>query len=510
MAGDRVIVIGAGVGGLSAAALLAARGFAVTVVERADSPGGKMRQIVIDDRPIDAGPTVFTMRWVFDRIFGEAGTALDNHVVLHRADLIARHAWSVDERLDLFADIDRSADAIGAFAGADAVTGFRAFTKEARHIYDTLEQPFLCAQRPGRLDLVRGTALRDLWRIRPYESMWRALGRYFRDPRLRQLFGRYATYSGASPFHAPATLMLIAHVEQSGVWAIEGGMHALARALEGLASRQGAAFRYGADCVEIVVSGGKAAGVVLASGERIDADHVIVNADPAALERGLLGPAAAPAVPPLAPRKRSLSAVTFTLAARTDGFPLAHHNVFFSSDYRAEFDDILKRRSLPAEPTVYLCAQDRAGHDNEGPRGPERMHLIVNAPPDGDAKPLSPAEIDRCETRTFERLEACGLRVQRLPGCSVTTTPADFHRLFPATGGALYGRASHGSAAAFQRPGARTAIPGLYLAGGGAHPGAGVPMAALSGWLATQSLIADHDSTRTSRPAAMPGGMSMR
>jgi hypothetical protein len=151
--------------------------------------------------------------------------------------------------------------------------------------------------------------------------MWRALGDYFRDPRLRQLFGRYATYCGSSPFQAPATLMLVAHVEQEGVWLVEGGMHRLAVALEGLAERRGATFRYGAEAAEILVAGGKVAGVRLASGERLDADAVVLNADVAAVAAGRFGPAAAGAVPKVPRSSRSLSAVTWALHARTEGFP---------------------------------------------------------------------------------------------------------------------------------------------------------------------------------------------
>jgi 1-hydroxycarotenoid 3,4-desaturase len=457
---------------------------------------------------IDAGPTVFTMRWVLEEVFAEAGASLDAHLVMKPATVLARHAWDGGGQLDLFADIDRSADAIAALAGPEEARGYRAFCERARRIYATLEGPFIRAPQPSIISLLSAAwpyGLADLWGVSPFATLWKALGEHFRDPRLRQLFGRYATYTGASPFLSPATLMLIAHVEQTGVWLVEGGMHRVAVALAERASACGARFRYGTEAAEILVGNGAVNGVRLASGERIEADAVVLNADVQALAAGLFGGRAMRAAPPRA--DRSLSAVTWTTLARAEGFPLARHTVFFSDDYAAEFEDILGRQRLPACPTVYACAQDRDDDGALKTSGPERLLLLVNAPAIGDARPFKPAEIEACETAAFGLMQRCGLTLQR--EASVLTTPAEFEGLFPATGGALYGRALHGWAASFQRPGARTSLPGLYLAGGSVHPGAGVPMAAMSGRLAAASLVQDLGSTVRSPRAAMPGGTLM-
>ncbi|MBV9654114.1 MAG: phytoene desaturase [Acetobacteraceae bacterium] len=491
MAPSTVAIVGAGIGGLTAASLLASRGVGVTVLERAAIPGGKMRTVEIGGRRLDAGPTVFTMRWVFEEIFAEAGAALANRLTLRPAAALARHAWSADERLDLFADIDRTADAIGRFAGAADARGYRAFCARARDVYRVLEGSFIRAAAPTPVSLVRAAGLRgfrDLARISPFDTMWRALGEHFRDARLRQLFGRYATYCGSSPFLAPATLMLIAHVEQDGVWLVEGGMHRVAAALAELAGEHGAAFRYGAHVAEIAVARGRAAGVVLASGERLEADAVIVNADAAALATGRFGRAVAAAVtaPPAA--ARSLSALTWAMTAETAGFPLLRHNVFFSGDYPAEFADLFERARLPAAPTVYVCAQDRGDTDHQ-PDGKERLLCLVNAPATGDRQTPNATEIGRCTEATFGLMRRCGLTIRSQPEETRLTTPADFEAMFPATGGALYGPATHGAMASFRRPAARTRLPGLVLAGGSVHPGAGVPMAALSGRLAAQAVL---------------------
>jgi len=503
-----VVIVGAGIGGLTAAALLAARGCDVTLCEATGYPGGKAHAEPVDGASIDAGPTVFTKRSVFEAVFAACGTTLDAHLDLMPADVLARHDWGDGQSLDLFADPEASEAAIGTFAGADAARGYARFRAAAKRAHDTLDASFMQAPRttPWGLSARIGMGrVGDMMAIRPFESLWRVLGSYFSDPRLRQLFGRYATYSGSSPFSAPATLMLIAHVEAEGVWIVEGGLSALSRALESLAVRGGARLRYNETVAEIVIEDGRAKGVRLASGERVAADRVIVNGDPAALANGLFGAAARRAVKPLRPAHRSLSAVTFLGNVRASGFDLSHHNVFFSPDYRAEFDAI-GRGVLAAQPTVYLCAQDRKP-DAPAPTGPERVQIIVNAPANGDTHNYSEQEVISCRRQMQETLRRSGLILE---GPLVATTPSDFNARYPATGGALYGRASHGWAASFRRPGARTTIPGLYCAGGGTHPGAGVPMAALSGRLAADALMSDLISARRFHPVAMPGGMSTR
>ncbi len=467
---DRVIVIGTGSGGLCAAVDLARRGADVTVLERAATPGGKMRQVAVDGIGVDAGPTVFTMRWIFEGLFADAGWRLADHLELTPAATLARHAWRQGGQLDLFADIDQSVDAIAAFSGQRDADGYRAFCARSSDIYQTLVQPFIASERPSSpVDLAWRVGIRKLdalWRTAPLKSMWSALSEHFEDPRLRQLFGRYATYCGSSPLLAPATLMLVAHVEQDGVWLVNGGMRKVADVLVQLAESKGARFRFEADVAQIIIKHDRAVGVVLTSGERLDADAVVFNGDASAIGTGLVGAAAQSAVAPTPRDARSLSAITWCMRARTSGFPLTHHNVFFAEDYEREFDAIFDHRSIPAAPTVYICAQDRGEHALETPDGPERLLVLINAPPDGDTSQFSTNDIDDFEVRTFELLKSCGLEVDRTGDTAVVTTPTQFNHLFPASGGALYGRASHGSNATFQRPPNITRIAGLYLTGG--------------------------------------------
>ncbi len=512
MRAAQVAVIGGGIAGLVAALQLRQRGFGVTLLERAARAGGKLRQLEVDGAAIDVGPTVFTLRPLFEQIFEAAGTRLESHLRLRPLETLARHAWVGGGELDLYADIHRSADAIGQFAGARDADGYRRFCADAARVFATLEHGFLSRPQPS-LSALLGAAgvggLARLWQLRPFTTLWSALGDYFQDPRLRQLFARYATYCGSSPFDAPATLMLVAHVEQRGVWQIEGGMRALSDALLERVRACEVDVRLGCGVRTIRLSRGRVARLELAGGEELPVDAVIVTSDAGALAAGLYGPEVAAGASPVPRASRSLSALTWALHARTRGFALSHHNVFFSADYRAEFD-ALRAQRMPSAPTVYVCAQDRSDRDPSAPSGAERLFCLINAPAIGDLRRFGLEETRQCLAKTLSQLRACGLELMPSPCAPAATTPTDFHQLFPGSGGALYGQATHGWRSSFTRPGARTSIPGLYLAGGSTHPGPGLPMAALSARHAADCLNQDLASNGRSRPAATPGGISMR
>jgi 1-hydroxycarotenoid 3,4-desaturase len=487
--GRHVIVVGAGIGGLAAALDLAATGIRVTLLERHDMPGGKMREVPVGDRAIDSGPTVFTMRWVFDDLFATAGRRLDDELGLVPAEILARHAWPDGSRLDLFADVDRSMAAIEAFAGPGEAAAYRRFAAESAAVFETLDHSFMRVERPGPIRLGLSLGLRGLPRLvatRPFRSLWQELGRVFSDPRLRQLFGRYATYCGSSPFEAPATLMLIAHAERAGVWYVRGGMQRLAETLTRAARDAGATLRFGAGVRRLLGGQEGISGVELDDGETLTADAVLYNGDVAALGAGLLGSAARRAIPARDDDARSISAVTWSLTGAARGFPLAHHTVFFGTDYQDEFDSLFKQGRVTREPTVYVCAQDR-GDGAAPPSDGERLFLLINAPP----RPFGADELARCEADTWDHLARLGLRIEPGDAAAVRHGPDDFAARFPGTGGAIYGWPTHGWSGSFRRPGSRSRLPRLYLAGGTVHPGPGVPMAALSGRIAARALRED-------------------
>ncbi|MDJ0654120.1 MAG: phytoene desaturase family protein [Xanthomonadales bacterium] len=485
----KIIVIGAGMGGLSAATQLAVAGFDVTLLERQPHTGGKMREVVVDGRGIDSGPTVFTMRWVFEQLFADAGEELSEHLALERPEVLARHAWLDGSRLDLYSDVELSVEAVAEFAGPREAQAYARFARDSEDVFKTLDHTFMRCEKPGPLALTFSLGLSGipkLYATRPYRTLWRELGRYFSDPRLRQLFGRYATYCGSSPLQAPATLMLIAHAERAGVWSVTGGMQRLAEALTAMLERQGVALRTRSEVSRIDTHNGHVRAVELASGETLAADAVVFNGDVQALQRGLLGNAVRSALPSRSGEPRSLSAVTWSLSGSAEGFPLAYHTVFFGGEYANEFTCLFGQGKTPVEPTVYVCAQDHVDSRPDPEAGDQRLFLLVNAP----ARPMPDQELDELESRTWGLLDRHGLRIT--PGSPpVRTSPFDFDQRFPGSDGAIYGWPTHGMTGSFRRWGSRSRIPGLYLAGGTVHPGPGVPMAALSGRIAAASVAAD-------------------
>jgi 1-hydroxycarotenoid 3,4-desaturase len=305
---------------------------------------------------------------------------------------------------------------------------------------------------------------------------------------MHQLFGRYATYCGSSPYLAPAILMLIAQVEMDGVWSIKGGMAKIPEVIARLAQKKGCQFRYGSEVHSLQINGSKISGVNLKNGESLECDYLIFNGDINALKNHLVGEKASTAIPANLKQADSLSAVTWSMKVKTSGFPLVRHNVFFNQPYQSEFSDIFEKRRLPLNPTVYICAQDRNDLALENKQF-ERLLCLVNAPANGSNKPYNNEEIDQCEQKAFLLMRQYGLNLEE---AQITrTTPQDFSALFPGRGGALYGQATHGWMSSFHRLGSQSQIKNLLLAGGSTHPGPGVPMAAMSGRLAAATLM-DH------------------
>jgi 1-hydroxycarotenoid 3,4-desaturase len=481
-----IVVIGAGIGGLTATLRLAHSGARVTVLDSHDAPGGKMRTRPSVAGPVDAGPTVLTLKHVFDTLFHDVGADIADHVTLLPEPILARHFWPDGTQLDLMADPAESLRNIRDVFGGRAAQQFTAFRDQTAQLFDAFDAPMMQSQAPTlagmTAQVLRNPAL--IPAMQSHRTMTRALSRRFSDPRLVQLFGRYATYVGGVPDRSPALLNLISQAEGRGVWHVVGGMHKLAQAIADLATLHGATFHYNTHVTRVETQDGRIAAVQTDAG-RIKADAVLFNGDPQALHTGLLGTGVTQAAPAQTPR--SLSAYVASFASTATGLPLAGHNVIFADDPATEYAP-LSRDQMQTDPTLYICAQDRFG--GQTPTGPERFELIMNASPTPQTTP-DHKEAETCLTIITNRLRSRGLHLDPWPTVADLTMPQDFNTVFPASHGSLYGRSPQGLLAAFKRPTARTPIAGLYLAGGGAHPGAGVPMAALSGQHAGAAMLQD-------------------
>lgn len=466
----KVIVVGAGVGGLCAAIRLRAAGHDVHVFERNPSAGGKLAALVEGGYTFDLGPTLFTMPHLYDEVFRLAGTSLDDQVELIRLDPQFHHRWPNGSRLDLADGREQTVAAVDAFAPGSG-PAWAAFDSHARQIWEIAERTFLAGPVTSPWSLARRSRnLLDVRRIDGARTLAKLASSSFDDPRLRQLVGRYATYSGSSPYAAPATLACIHHVQQEfGCWHVRGGVANVAARLVTSARSIGVDFRFESDVGRITTAGGRATGIELADGGSEAADLVISDVDAAHLFTELLPDPRRAKDLDAAGRSMSAFVMCAAVRGRTEG--IAHHNVFFSLHDEQEFR-YLQAGQLPIDPTVYACVSS-VTDPSMAPRDAENWVFLVNVPAGVgiDRKLMSAAVLNRLGER--------GIDLRDRIDFTRSLLPADIDARYRAPGGAIYGTSSNGRAAAFRRPANVGPVDGLFLVGGSAHPGGGLPLVAI-------------------------------
>lgn len=490
MSNSPILIIGAGVAGLAAAIRLAAAGQAVTVLEQNAQVGGKMGEITAAGFRWDTGPSVITMRPVFEDLFRAAGRRLDDYLTLLPVEPLTRYFYPDGTVFDATRDLQRMAEQIARLDERD-VEGYLAYLSYAARLHRITGPTFIHSD-PVSLASFAKVPPAD-W---PYLDGWRrmqaAINQHVRHPHLRQLLGRFATYVGASPFLAPATLNVIAHVEMTGgVFYPQGGVYAIARALERLARELGVDIRLNCPVRAITVQHGRAVGVQTAEGAFWPARAVIANVDVATVYEKLLPPAHPARTRALTRMEPSVSGFILLLGVHGQYPALAHHNIFFCRDYAQEFRDIFQRGMPPADPTIYVAITSKRDPAH-APPDHENWFVLVNAPPTGSAWDWTA----RAETYARHVLETLagrhGVDVRGHVVIQHMLTPPDLERLTGARRGALYGASSNSMWAAFRRPHNHSAeVRGLYFAGGTAHPGGGVPMVMLSAAAAVRALRRD-------------------
>ncbi len=490
-----VIVVGAGIGSMCAAAILGAHGLNVELFEAAERLGGKAGELTINGLAFDTGPSVLTLPHVFEEIFTPLGMSFAEEVSLTEPSPAFRYIYPDGLALDVFANLEQTFDSVRSALGSESARQLQSYMRNVARIWEVAAPQFVFQDAPSvrRLILSGPRAWAASLRIDAFSTMAKVIDQTVSEPHLRTLLKRYATYNGSDPRQAPGTLGCIAHVELAlGGFGVRGGLHRLVEALGRALDRAGVRVRCGTPVEKILSNGGNVTGVRLRTGEQILSKRIIFGGDAAALSAGLVD-----AYPQSGPRgERSMSAHTAVFRAKRDPQRVAH-TVVFPSNYDEEFADIFDRKRGPLEPTLYLCDQS-ACHERPSCDGDVAVFAMINAP--ATSSNYDGNDRDRVLSRMQSIIEKEKLFSERYE-CLWWRTPRDLAERFTDSDGSIYGSSSNHMRAAFQRPANRSPLSGLYLASGSAHPGGGVPMVAQSGKLAARALIRDMQSNHNQKKA---------
>ncbi len=497
----QVSVIGGGLGGLSAAIRLAASGFQVSLYEQNPQLGGKMNELTCQGFRFDTGPSLLTMPFVIDELFRKVGLDRRDYLNFMPIAPICRYFWEDGQILDASGDPEKMQAEIARFSEADA-RQYPAFLEYSKTIYDLTADIFLnnpIHELSVVADRQNLKTLRQIHRIDPFRTVHNGIRRFFKHPRIVQVFDRYATYNGSNPYKAPATLNIIPHVEyQLGSYYIDGGMYELVRALEKLAEMFNVEVYTGTTVEKILHRNGQVSGLI-ANEKTISADYVVCNADVVAANTDLIDgfPKTRRRLNRLEP---SLSGVVFLWGIRSSQEQLAHHNIFFSENYLQEFQQIFDDQMIPPDPTVYVAVTSKANPEH-APAGMENWFVLINAPYTNSRQDWL-KEMDMARKHIQAKLKSCGLDIADDIVCERAYSPADFQRLYGSNRGSIYGISSNSKMTAFRRPANRSRdIDGLYYVGGSTHPGGGIPLVLLSGKISADMIEKREKTSHTLQAA---------
>lgn len=497
-------VVGGGLAGLAAACTLAARGHRVTLLEKNEWVGGKAAVHQQDGYRFDMGPTILTLPSVLKRIFSEANRKLEDYMELVPLDPQWRCFFEDGSVLDLISDIQKMRESLDKFStNPGAGAGYERFMQISKQLHKVSDKFFFWRSVGGIADTMEvggafsPAVLKDVLSLRMGRSVAGLVRSCVPDERAAQMIDHFTQYVGSSPEASPAVLCGIAHMQtEEGVWYPMGGTRAVPVALEKLARELGVDIRTSIDVVAIQNDGQSVRGVTTASGETFQFDAVVSNCDSVRTHRELLN--GTPTEKKFEKRRKyepACSGVVLYLGLNQKYDHLLHHNFVFSKDPHEEFDYIYRQGKPAPDPTAYVCAPS-ISEPAVAPPGGEALYILVHTPylrPEHDWSKMLP-EYREVILDKLERTGGMkGIRDRIV--CEASLTPEGIHKRYRVLNGAIYGLASHGKYLGAFKPANRSKdLKGLYLAGGAAHPGPGMPMVLMSGWIAGDTVDNDHQA----------------
>jgi phytoene desaturase len=492
MSQKKVIIIGAGLGGLSAAIHLRLKDFDVQIFEQNSCSGGKMNEYRSKGYRFDTGPSLLTMPFVVDEIFDSAGKKRNEFFEIEPVEPICRYFWEDGQIFNAYKDNKKMNLEISKISSKDQ-QNYQSFLEYSKRIYDLTEKVFLrnpIHELKNLFQLQNLPLLFNLFQIDPFSNMHESISKFFSHPKLIQIFDRYATYNGSNPYKAPATLNIIPFVECGlGGFYIKGGMYKLATSLEKLARDLGIEFQYNKKVNEIINEQGKVKGIRVAGG-KIMADYVVCNSDVVTTYQNLIK-GYSRKENRLKRLEPSLSGMVFLWGVAKRNPQLSHHNIVFSNDYREEFRNIFEEKKIAKDPTVYISISSKSDRDHAPPQK-ENWFVLLNMPYLANGQDWNSA-VERLRSIVVNKLKKIGVELSDSIEVEKVYTPESFLQLYGSNKGSIYGISSNKRSTAFRRPPNRSReIEGLYFAGGSTHPGGGVPLVLLSGKI-TAGLIASQE-----------------
>ncbi len=488
MKSKQVVIIGGGIGGLAAAIRMAALGLQVTVCEQGETFGGKMNMWSSNGFRFDTGPSLITMPWIFNELFEVAGSRLEEHLEMVSMHPLSDYSFADGTRFSYTANLPEWLATVRNLEPKDT-DGFLKFMKLGARLFEVSKGNFLRRppfSPPRRSDLA---ALKHF----PFRHAWgnyaKVVSAHFKSPQLQQLYNRYPTYVGSSPYNSPATLSIIPYIEYAfNGWYPKGGLYKIIETFLTLARNLNITLLTNQKVDRIESTNQRVTSVRLSDGTILKADLVIANCE-AQDTRLMLGE---PEAVRLEPENRSMSGVVFLIGCRKTLPSLNHHSIYFSSDYQAEFRQIFDEQKFPDDPTVYVNCPSRSDRSIVPDAG-ESLFIMANAP-SGDQLEWDEVMIAEARKRVFNRLRLGGFpNIEDEIVVEEVWTPKKIASRYLMPGGAIYGTHSHGWKKAFLRPPNKDSkYQGLYYVGGSTHPGGGTPTVLLSAQI-TADLIKKYE-----------------
>lgn len=472
----KVSIIGAGIGGLATACLLAAENHEVTIFEQQAMVGGKMNRFEQDGFTFDTGPSLLTMPHILDELYKRCGTTLTDQLSLEHLSPICRYFYQDGTIFNCFDDRLKTLDEIKKIAPED-VEAYTEFLDYAENIYNKTADAFIYNPLYSFSDFKK-LDLFSFFGIDAFSTVSTRVDSKFQSEYLRKFFKRFTTYNGSSPYLAPATLNVIPHVEiNQGGYYIKGGLYTLAESLLNLAMSLGCKINFSTSVEKIITENGKITGVKTKD-QIVHSDIVVSNSDATEtitklLDNDVVSEAKKRKASTIEP---SCSGFVLLLGIDRKYDELAHHNIFFTQDYQREFEHIFTDKIMPDDPTIYV-ANTSFSNPEHAPKNASNLFVLVNAPYLSDAFYWN-AESESYANFIIKELEDRGLtNLSEHIKVKQIITPNDFYAKYSSNKGSIYGTSSNNMFSAFVRPRNKfKSVDGLYLVGGSTHPGGGIPL----------------------------------